>query len=502
MRFWVLEKKGSEGFKGDWLAIGFFKGNRNPSSLNALPAALQKAVFNAFSSKEFEAEANQLYRIPTMGETVFKHLVLVGLGEEKKATPETFRKAAANVVLAAKNNRYSTIGIRLHETVCGIPFRERVQAVTEGALLASYEAPDYRTTKTDSEKRKKIDSIALLFSNGFSEAANTAQETQIVCENVFKARNWVNLSASIRTPSFMARSLQAEAKKTGVKCTILDKKKIQELKMGGLLAVNAGSVNPPVFVKLDYKPTRYKKTITLVGKGITFDSGGLNIKPWEGMLTMKQDMAGAATAAATVLTASQLRLPVRVLAFLPFTENMPANNAMKTQDIVTAFNGKTIEIIHTDAEGRVILADALSYAESHKPDFIIDLATLTGAQDVALGRYFIGAMGNNSELLRKIIAAGNKSMERCWELPLVDDWDEWIKGETADVRNIAKPKGEAGVLMAAAFLKQFVEKTPWVHLDIASTAFFPEGDSSRPYLPKGASGIGVRLLIEWLKIER
>ncbi len=499
MRFWVLEKKGLEGFKGDLVAVGLFKGAKSLNSIDSLGSRLKKAVLEAIASKEFEGEANQLYRVPTLGEAAFKHLLLVGLGEEKKATAETFRKAAASAVLAAKNNRYSTIGIRLHETVCPIPFKERVQAVSEGALLASYDAPDYRTTKTDSEKRKKIDSLVLLCSNNFSEAANIAQETQLVCENVFKARNWVNLSSSIKTPAFMARTLQAEAKKLGVKCTVLDKKKIQQLKMGGLLAVNSGSVNPPVFVKLEYKPTRFRKTVALVGKGITFDSGGLNIKPWEGMLTMKQDMAGAATAAATVFAAAQLKLPVHVFAFLPFTENMPANNAMKCQDIVTAFNGKTIEIIHTDAEGRVILSDALSFAETHKPDFIIDLATLTGAQDVALGRYFVGTMGNNSDLLKKIVAAGNKTLERCWEMPLVDDWDEWVKSDSADVRNIAKPKGEAGVLMGAAFLKQFVEKTPWVHLDIASTAFFQDGDSSRPYLPKGASGIGVRLLVELLR---
>lgn len=497
MRF-LVQNKPAATFKGHCLAIGVFKNQAVSRELH-LPVALTQAISDAIQSKEFEAEAGQLYRIPSHAHASFRHLLLAGLGETQKATAEIFRKATASAVNACKSMGFSSVGIAIHETACPVVFKERVQAVCEGALLASYAPPDYRTVRTEKEKRQKIDSIELVCSTNFSQAQAVAKETQLVCENVFLARDWVNFSSSSKTPTAIARLIASEAKSIGVKCTVYDKKQIAHLKMGGVLAVNAGSVQPPVFVKLEYKPSRYKKTLAVVGKGITFDSGGLNIKPWEGMLTMKQDMAGAATAIAATFAIAQLRLPVRVLCFCPFTENMPGNNAYKNGDIITTFNGKTIEMIHSDAEGRIVLADALAFAESHKPDFLIDLATLTGAQDVALGRYFIGAMGNNPTLLKRVLDAGNQTMERCWELPLIEEWNELVKSDVADVRNISKNKGEAGTLIGGAFLKQFVQKTPWVHLDIASTAFFLEGDFSRSYLSKGASGVGVRLLVETIK---
>lgn len=493
------EKNSIQSFKGDAVFAGLFKDQKISSEISTLGPKLKKTIEETLALKEFEAESSQLYRIPTLGEAPFRHLVLIGLGESKKATGETFRKAAATAVLAAKSSQYKTIALLLLESGSLVAFKERVQASAEGALLASYSPPDFRTTKTGKQKRQQVEQCVFLCSEKQADAQKIVSETQIVGEFVFKARDWVNRASSEKTPVLLAREIAAKTKKAGVKCTVFDKKQIEKMNMGGVLAVNAGSEEPPVFIKLEHKPARYRKTVALVGKGITFDSGGLNIKPWEGMLTMKQDMAGAATVVATVFAAAALKLPVHVYGFCPFTENMPGNKAMKCMDIAKTFNGKTIEIIHTDAEGRIVLADALAFAESHKPDCMIDLATLTGAQDIALGRYFIGAMGNNPQLLKKILEAGNKTFERCWELPLIPEWDELVKSDVADLRNISKNKGEAGTLIGGAFLKQFVEKTPWVHLDIASTAFFLEGDSSRPYLVKGASGVGVRLLVEWLR---
>ncbi|MDO8625471.1 MAG: M17 family metallopeptidase, partial [Candidatus Diapherotrites archaeon] len=275
---------------------------------------------------------------------------------------------------------------------------------------------------------------------------------------------------------------------------------LKKMGMGGILGVSAGSHEPSCLVQLEYAPAKYSKTVALVGKGVTFDSGGLNLKPWEGMLTMKEDMAGAATVLGTIIAAAKLRLNARIIAIFPLLENMPGNRAYKDGDILTTFNRKTIEVIHTDAEGRIVLADALAYAESLKPDCIVDLATLTGAQNVALGRYFIGAMGNNPELLQQILAAGNDTFERGWELPLIPEWDEQIRSDAADVRNISKTKGEAGTLIGGAFLRQFVDHTPWAHLDIASVAFAEVPDTGRPYLPAyGGTGVGVRLLVEWIR---
>ncbi len=272
---------------------------------------------------------------------------------------------------------------------------------------------------------------------------------------------------------------------------------MEALGMGALLGVARGSEEPPKFIIINYQGDRESnRPIAIVGKTITFDTGGISIKPSERMEQMKYDMSGGAAVLAAIKAAAQLKIPVNVVGFLPATENMPGGNAMKPGDVVKTLSGLTVEVINTDAEGRLILADALSYALRSRPSAIVDLATLTGACTVALGRNAIGLLGNHPGLLERVKAAGEASGERVWELPLWEEYFDQIKSDVADIKNVGG-RG-AGTITAAAFLRKFVDDTPWAHLDIASTAW---ADEPRPYTPKGATGVGVRLLVQFLLAE-
>jgi leucyl aminopeptidase len=281
------------------------------------------------------------------------------------------------------------------------------------------------------------------------------------------------------------------AKKHGFKCNVLMSDQIKRLNMGAFLAVAQGSHQPPRFIILEYRGAGGSQPLALVGKAITFDSGGISIKPWEGMDEMKDDMSGGAAVLGAMCAAAMLKLPVNLVGLIPSTENLPGGGAYKPGDVLRSMSGITIEVISTDAEGRLILSDALAYAARYKPAAIVDLATLTGACIIALGHINTGMMGNNDDLMEKIEDASKKTAEKVWRLPMDDEYAEQIKSDIADVKNVGgRP---AGTITAALFLKKFVGETPWVHLDIAGTAWSKEG---KPYIPKGATGVGVRLLTQ------
>jgi leucyl aminopeptidase len=288
----------------------------------------------------------------------------------------------------------------------------------------------------------------------------------------------------------MAEAARELAAKYGLKIEVFEKEKMQELGMGGLLGVSQGSQQPPRFIVLSYKGnTTADPDLALVGKGITFDSGGISIKPSENMDEMKDDMAGGASVLATLMALAQLKPRINVTALVPATENMPSGTAMKPGDIITAMNGKTIEVLNTDAEGRLILADALSYANKLGARAIIDVATLTGACQIALGKITTGAFTNNQPLLDKVIAAGKETGEPVWPMPMYEEYREFIKSDFADIKNIGNRYG--GAITAAKFLEEFVDKTPWVHLDLTG----PISDKDKGYLVKGATGVPVRTLV-------
>jgi leucyl aminopeptidase len=319
------------------------------------------------------------------------------------------------------------------------------------------------------------------------------EAAQAISAGVTTVRDLGNTPANVMTPERLAERAEEVSKSVGVKCTVYGKREIERMKMGGLIAVNRGSDLDPRFVVMEYAPKRAKKHVALVGKGITFDSGGISIKPAEKMEEMKFDMCGAAAVIGIMEAAAQLELPVKVTGIFAATENLPSGSAYKPGEIITMMNGKTVEIVNTDAEGRMILGDALHYASNLKPDHLIDYATLTGACVVALGSDAAGLFTDDDELARKLIIAGERTGERVWRLPLWDDYKELIRSEWADMKNSGGRWG--GAITAAVFLKEFVDCPSWAHLDIAGTAY---AENETPREAKGATGAGVRVTIEFL----
>ncbi|MEK7383690.1 MAG: leucyl aminopeptidase, partial [Elusimicrobiota bacterium] len=367
------------------------------------------------------------------------------------------------------------------------------QAVAEGLTLASYKYEEYK--KGDADALKSAHLVVPDAAAG-GPVAKACAKAALACEAVALARDLVNRAPSDKPPKSLADLAKTFAG-SGVSVTVIDKEKAAELGMGAFLGVARGAAQPPVMVHMIYKPkAATKKRVALVGKGITFDSGGLSLKPAASMEDMKCDMAGAASVIAVFKVISRLKPAAEVHGIFAAAYNLPGPDAYKPGDVLKAMNGKTIEVWNTDAEGRLVLADALCLAAQQEPQAIIDLATLTGAVVVALGSKVAGAMGNDRRLLAQVLAAGKRADEAFCELPLVEDYKENIKGNIAELLNISKVRGEAGAIIGGLFLQEFVNGKPWLHLDIAGTAF--AGGDWNSYSPKGGTGSPVRTLIEWL----
>jgi len=309
------------------------------------------------------------------------------------------------------------------------------------------------------------------------------------------ARDLVNAPGNIKSPVFLTEQAQAAAKESGLTCKVLGQKELAKEGCGALLGVAQGSEREPQMIILEHNGgTKGKAPVALVGKGVTFDSGGISLKPGEKMDEMKMDMAGGAAVIGTMLAIALLKLPINVVGVVPAVENLPSGTAYRPGDILTSLSGKTIEVLNTDAEGRLILADALTYVKRYQPELVVDLATLTGACIIALGHHATAVLGNDQKLIDSLLAAGEASGERLWQLPLWDDYDPLIKSDVADVKNTGGRA--AGTITAAAFLKKFASDFHWAHLDIAGTAW---RDQNQPYIPKGGTGVGVRLLVAFLQ---
>ncbi|MBI4147846.1 leucyl aminopeptidase [Candidatus Woesearchaeota archaeon] len=474
-------------YKGECVVVGCFENDRK--ILAELDRKLDGRISSLFGRKEFVGELFQLWMISTMKKLPAEHVLLVGLGKQGECDPEKLRRASGHATRYLREAGVKRFGAALH--VAQGDAQARVQAVVEGAILANYRYVTYRTV--EKEKIRFVDGVDILAVREKKEAEQGVREGQVLAACQCWVRDLVNTPPSVLVPEKLADAARALPK--SVKVSVFDKKKIEQLGMGGLLAVNAGSTHEPRFIVVEYKNSS-APPIALVGKGITFDSGGLSLKTADQMEDMKMDMAGAAVVLGTIKAVADLQLPVHVMGFAPVTENMPSSLSYKPGDIVVTMSKKTIEVLNTDAEGRVVLADGLAYAERQKPQAIIDLATLTGACIVALGTVAAGVTGTSQEVIGRIQNAGNRTGERCWPLPLFDEYKEMVKSEIADVRNLGHPHREAGALTAAAFLSAFVEKTPWAHIDIAGPAW---SDADKFYWSKGGTGFGVRLLVDVLK---
>jgi leucyl aminopeptidase len=427
-----------------------------------------------------------------------RRILLVGLGKEKEFTLDRLRGASAAAARAVRDMRLRRFTMPLSFADAGGSDSERmIGAMVEGILLGLYKFREFQTTGKDGHPREvETCRITLDDTAGLRAARVAAKHAETVAVATILARNLVSRPGNCATPAFLAQTARAIAKKHGLVCRVLDQGQAGRLGMGAFLSVAQGSDAPARFIILEHRPKLRTKvpTIVLVGKAITFDSGGISLKPAKDMDEMKTDMAGGAAVLGALQACAQLRLPIHVVGLVPATENLPSGHALKPGDIIKAMSGKTIEIISTDAEGRLILADALTYAQRYKPAAIIDLATLTGACIIALGNDVAGVMGNNDDLVKRIKDAAVATNEKVWQLPLWDEYRELLKSDIADMKNVGGRS--AGTITAGYFLKEFVGKTPWAHLDIAGTAWTKQ---SKPYMPKGATGFGVRLMVSMLE---
>jgi leucyl aminopeptidase len=490
MQVKVVDEK-LDSFKTELIVVGLFSpAEKLPAELKAVDEKLNGAIAHAIKGKEFEGEWQQFRLVSTLGKIPAKNILLLGLGKKDDANLETLRKASGLSAKIARDfcgiTEYATT---LHTLDVKSTEDERAQAVAEGSVLGAYQ---YLKYKTVDKKKIKVISQVTLVGDGVH---NSVKKGTVLAECANLVRDLVNEPASNMKPVDLAD----EAKKLeslGVKVAVHDKKSIEKIGLTALLAVNRGSVNEPRFVIMEYN-NGGKKKVAFVGKGITFDSGGLDIKPADGMVTMKEDMAGAATVIAAVKAAATLKLKVHVVGVFAATENMLGMDAYKPGDVVKAYNGKTIEIGNTDAEGRVILSDALSYTEKNiKPDVMVDLATLTGAVRIALGNVCAAVLSKDEKMVSHLIKSGTATGERLWQLPMWPEYNELVKSDIADVFNMSTIPRNAGTIVGAVFLSNFVEKTPWAHLDIAAMSW---ADVDTEYIRKGGTGFGVRLLVQALE---
>lgn len=478
--------------KAGAIIVNFFEGmNRLEGDIAAVDKALEGAITQLISQGEIKGKLNEITLVHSLGKLPATRVVVTGLGKQQELSPNEVRGAVAETCRWLRKKGIDNIAtVAQGAGINNISPETSAQAITEGALLGLYSFRKYMTKKDDENGEIKSLSIT------GSKAAKPLLEQgsvrgKVLAEASNLARDMVNEPANYMTPGQMAEIALKLANTHGLEVNILEREQIAQLSMGALLGVAQGSSQPPKFIILNYKGSSSAGTdIALVGKGITFDSGGLSIKPPEGMSEMKGDMAGGAAVIAAMAAIARLKPKINVTAIVPATENMPDGNAIRPGDILTAMNGKTIEIISTDAEGRLILADALSYTRKLSPKFIIDVATLTGACHVALGNICTGAFGNNQELMDKVLAIGKEAGELIWQMPMYDEYKEQIKSEVADMKNVGNRFG--GAITAAKFLAEFIDNVPWVHLDIAGTS---DSDKERAHLVKGATGVPVRTLV-------
>lgn len=440
---------------------------------------------------EFTGKANQIAGFYKPSGYKAPRVLVVGLGERSKITSDTIRKAAGTVARNESVNKSNTLAFYLDA------FRDErfYQAAAEGFLLGGFKMLEYKSKSEDNQQSRVKNVLWVIADKKQSSKFQKAVERgRIIADAQILARRLSFTPANDLTPSLLAKKALELARQNKLKCTILEKDAIKRERMGALLAVSQGSVEQPRFIILEYNGAAAKRPpIVLVGKGVTFDSGGISIKPAADMHEMKGDMTGAAVMLSTIICAAKLKLPLNLVTLIPSTENMPAGNAYKPGDIINTRKGLTVEIINTDAEGRLILADALDYANLFKPEAVIDIATLTGAALFILGYAGAPIVSNNKKLADGIRKAAEMSAERVWELPIWDDFREAMKSPIADLWNSGgRP---AATLTAAAFLENFIGDYNWAHIDIA---YMDLEKSGQPYVPKGPTGFGVRLLVELL----
>ncbi len=476
------------------LLIGVVANQLTTPLLEKIDKALDGALTRAVTAQEFSGNAQQTLLLHGSSQLVAERILLIGLGKEKAITLETLRKAGATAAEQLRQRRLTNFTWTPTDSpLHGLPPEAMASAWIEGLILADYRFERYLSADPKRAPALKLLKVVTDRKGNLPVISAAVQRAEKLCRGVLLARDLVNEPGNVKSPVFLAEQAQVIAAEVGLQCTILDKPALEQEGFGALLGVAQGSIREPRLIVLHYQGAGEERPVALVGKGVVFDSGGISLKPGENMGQMKMDMAGGATVLGTMLAAALLKLPINLTGIIPAVENLPSGSAIRPGDILTSLAGSTIEVLNTDAEGRLILADALTYAKRFNPREVIDVATLTGACIIALGHHAAALLGNHNGLLRQLQRAGEASGERCWQLPLWDEYAEQIKSDVADLKNIGGRS--AGTITAAAFLQHFAKDFRWAHLDIAGTAWQEKGSD---YRPAGGTGFGVRLLIEHL----
>jgi len=480
------------GIEADVVVVNLFEGVERPrGATGAVDKALDGAITKLIEQGEIKGKLNQIGIIHSLGKIPARIVAVAGLGKQSEFTLDKIRGVSAEFCRSLRKLNCRRIATIVHGAgVGGIEPEAACQAIVEAGLLGLY---SFRKHIAKEPEYREVEEMVIVERDAakLQSLEQGCEKGKVVAEATNLARDLVNEPANYMTPTDMAKVAEELAKTYGLGLTILDRGQMESEGMGALLGVARGSRQPPKLIVLSYKGDETSsETLGFVGKGITFDSGGISIKPSEGMAEMKGDMAGGAAVMAALSAIAQLKPKINVTAVVPATENLPGGDAVKPGDILKAMNGKTIEVVSTDAEGRLILADALAYAVKQDLSPLVDVATLTGACHIALGDICSGIFGNTQELVDKVVKAGAEAGERLWQMPMYEEYKEQNKSEVADIKNSGGRYG--GAITAAQFLAEFVGDAPWVHIDIAGTF---NSDKERGYLLKGATGVGVRTLV-------
>ncbi len=473
------------------LVIGVFENEQDFSQSKELDPAVFASIKETLDNKEFRGTSGSSVLIYTLGKGPMKKIMLLGLGKREKFTDEVARICAGKAAQKAKELGAKEFSILQFSNLD----EGLVEAMTEGVTLALYSFDKYKAAE---DGKAKIEEVSILINSDSPKFQSIADRADLVVRAVNFARDIGNLPPNDCAPAQLASTALSLAQEYGMKARVIDRYELENMGMGGIVAVGKGSNNPPKLIILEYTGAAGdQKPYLLVGKAVTFDTGGISIKPGEKMDEMKFDKCGGCTVLAVMRAVASMKLAVNVIGIVPSVENMPSSTSYRPGDIIKMYSGKTVEVLNTDAEGRMILADALAYGiATYSPKAVIDLATLTGAAIIALGANVAALVGTNKQLADRLRKLSDRTGEKMWELPLYDEFHEQIKSAYADIRNIGGRPG--GAITAAAFLSNFVSDVPWVHIDIAGTAWTQDGTYERSYNPKGATGFGVRTLVKLL----
>lgn len=478
------------------LVLFFFEGEKKfDRDITLIDKELDGAISRLVKLKEFKAGLAETSIVVPTKEASFERLVLVGLGKKKELTLERWNKAIGMTTSMLQKKKIKHFSFYINNIVSAKTPIDRLSTfLVKSSFLAAYKHEAYKTDKdSKSIEVEQVDLVAIK-GNLIKKVQKAVSEGEVVGQAINLTRDYNNLPGNKVTPKYLVKAAEKIcSEEKGLKLKVLGEKEMKALKMGGILGVSAGSKEEAQFIVLEWNGNKKKKdNIVFVGKGVTFDAGGINIKPFEGMRGMHADMAGGGAVLGAMKAIAQLNLSINVVGLVPAVENLPSGSSFKNGDILTTMSGKTIEVVHTDAEGRIILADALIYAKKYKPVAVVDVATLTGAIISALGYHASGLMGNNNKLLNKVEKAAGSSNEKVWQLPMWQEYKEGVKSDVADVKNLQIPSS-AGAINGGAFLEAFVEDFDWAHIDIAGPSWL---ESPKNGMVKGATGTGVHLMVE------